>query len=359
MTASYRVLFQDVLTGYVHGELPVESLNYTNTRNSPGSAALVVEVEPTVSRVNAGSLVPGAATAVYVERDGRFVWSGLYWDAEVDYAAGTMTLQCEGWLSYYRLRHVHTTLQFTQVDQAAIARSLVQHAATYGPGSNLGMIRFGTEMTGVLRDRTYQEYDHKSIGEAVEQLADVIDGFGFAFEAEWTGPAEDELGVWFRIRYPATGRRREVVLEDGVNCDINTAKLGGKSVRNFALFTGAGDGPEQLWATSARPSTVHPRLEAVVSASDVKEYQTLKAKADNVTRAQSAPVLLPAIEVYPDASLGLSALAVGDVVDVVGGRGLVDVAGEWLVTEIGVAVDASGAESVAATVAPVEVFEVA
>ncbi len=356
MSASYRVLFQDVLSGYVHGELPVESITYTNTRNAPGSASLTVELRPGVSRVNPQSLVAGAATAVYVERNGRFTWSGLYWDGDVDYAAGTLTMHCEGWLSYFRLRGVHTTKQYVQWDQADIARDLLRHAETYGPGSRLGMIRYGTELTGVKRDRTYKESDHKSIGEAVEQLADVIDGFDFSFDAEWSGPAEDELAVWFRVRYPATGRRRDVVLEDGVNCDVTSARLGGKSVRNFAVVTGAGDGPEQLWATSSRPSTLYPRLEAVVSASDVKEHATLKAKADNITRTQAAPILLPTIEVYPDAALGLSALSVGDVVSVVGGYGLVPVAGEWMVTEVGASVDTAGAETISVTVAPMGVF---
>lgn len=356
MSATYRVFFQDILTGYVHGELPAESVSYTNTRNAPGSASLVVGLEPGAARVNPQSLIPGAATAVYIERNGRFVWSGLYWDAEVDYAAGTMTLQCEGWLSYFRLRGVHTTKQYNQWDQADIARDLLQHAATYGPGSNLGMIRYGTEATGVLRDRTYKESDHKSIGEAVEQLADVINGFDFVFETEWSGAAEDEIAVWFRIRYPATGRKRDVVLEDGVNCDVKSAKIGGKDVRNFAIVTGAGDGPEQLWASSSRPSTVYPRLEAVLSASDVKEYATLKAKADNLTRIQSTPILLPTIEIYPDAALGLSVLSVGDVVAVVGGYGLVPIAGDWMVTEVAVSVDTNAAETIAVTVAPLEVF---
>ncbi|MEO6082815.1 MAG: hypothetical protein ABIQ18_06895 [Umezawaea sp.] len=355
-SATYRVLFQDVLSGYVHGELPVESFAYTNARNAPGSASLIVELDPGVSRVNPQSLIVGAATAVYVERNSRFVWSGLIWDADVDYVNGTIKLECEGWMSYFRLRGVHTTKQYVQRDQADIARDLLRHAGTYGTGSRLGMITYGAELTGVRRDRTYKEADRKSIGEAVEQLAEVREGFDFDFFAAWTGSNEDELTVQFRVRYPTAGRRRDIVLADGENCDITAAKLGGKTVRTWALATGAGDGPEQLWATSSRPSTVYPRLEAVVSASDVKEYATLKAKADNVTRIQAAPILLPTVELYPDAELGVAELSVGDVVHVSGGYGLVPVNGEWVVTEVAVSVDTAGAETIRATVAPLEVL---
>ncbi|MEO6089275.1 MAG: hypothetical protein ABIQ18_39800 [Umezawaea sp.] len=357
MTTTYRVLFQDVLTGYIHGELPAESIDYTTTRNTPGSATITLDLVPGVSRVTRTSLVAGAATAIHIERNGQFVWSGLYWDAEADYAAGTMKLRCEGWLSYFRLRGVHTTKQYTRWDQADIARDLVRHAGTYGPGSRLGMVKYGNEKTGVIRDRMYKETDRKSIGEAVEQLAAVTNGFDFAFEADWSGSFEDELAVWFRIRYPVTGRKRDLVLEDGVNCAILGARLSGTSVRTWAIATGAGDGPEQVWATSSRPSTVYPRLESVVSTPDVKEVATLQAKADFLTRVRATPILLPTIDIYPDIALGVSALGVGDIVAVAGGYGLMPISGEWMVTDLAVAVDANGAENITATVAPLEVFE--
>jgi hypothetical protein len=101
---------------------------------------------------------------------------------------------------------------------------------------------------------------------------------------------------------------------------------------------------------------VFPRLEEVVSASDVKEYATLKSKADNVVRGQATPILLPTVELYPDAALGVAEVAVGDVVAVIGGYGLVAISGEWMVTEVAVSVDPAGAETVNVTVAPLGVF---
>jgi hypothetical protein len=352
----YRVLFQNVLTGYVYGELPVEALKYTTTRNAPGSATITIPVDPGVSRVNPQSLISGAATAIYIERGGRFVWSGLYWDSSVDYANGTMSLECEGWLSYFRLRGVHTTKQYSQWDQADIARDLLQHAGTYGPGSLLGMITYGTETTGILRDRTYLETEHKSIGEAVEQLAAVINGFGFSFDAAWSGPAGDDLTVTYRIQYPTTGRVRDVILADGVNCDVTAAKVSGKTVRTFALVTGAGDGPEQLFASATVDASAHPRIEEITANADVKEVATLRAQAEQIIRTQANPIVLPTIELYPDAELGLDALDVGDQVRVIGGYGLVPIDGEWVVTEVDVTVDANGQEQITLTVAPLEVF---
>lgn len=316
----------------------------------------MIALNPGVAHVNANTVVTGAATAVYIERRGRIVWSGLLWDAVADYVAGTLELRCEGWLSYYRLRHYHTTTRFERVDQAVIARSLLQHAGTYGDGSKLGMIRYGTELTGVLRDRTYKQTERKSIGEAVEQLAAVENGFDFSFTSTWTEFGLD-LITTFRVHYPAIGRIRQVTFEQDRNCDITRASIGGKSVRTFALASGSGDGPEQIWATANRASKVFPRLEDVRSYQDVKEVPTLRAKAEQAVRVGAAPVVLPSIELYPDAAPGLDAFDLGDQVTVIGGYGLVPLNGSWRVTEISTSVDSSGAENVALTVAPLEVFQ--
>lgn len=353
MSDLYRVLFRDVLSGVIHGELPAEKFSYTNTLNAPGSATVTIALDPGVAHVNTNTIVTGAATAIYIERRGRFVWSGLLWDAVPNYADGTLDLQCEGWMSYFRLRHYHATTRFTQVDQAVIARSLLQHAAMYGVGSNLGMIEYGTETTGVLRDRTYKQSERKSIGDAVEQLAAVEDGFDFSFDTAWNGP---DLVTTFRVHYPAIGRYRDLTLEQDRNCDIPSATIGGKSVATHAFALGSGDGPEMVWASSGASSLVFPRLESVESYSDVKEYSTLKAKADRRVKLGKAPIVLPRIELYSDAYPGLGEFALGDAMNVRGGYGLVPLDGVWRMTEIAVSVDESGEESISLTAAPREVF---
>ncbi|MFE0020517.1 hypothetical protein [Amycolatopsis sp. NPDC059021] len=347
------MLFRDVLSGTVHGELPVERFSYTNTLNAPGSASLTVALNPPGAHVNPRTIVTGAATAVYVERNGRVVWSGLLWDGKADFAVGTMDLQCEGWMSYFRLRHYHATTAFTQVDQADIARALLQHAGQYGDGSRLGMIEYGTERTGVKRDRTYKGSEHKGIGEAVEQLAAVINGFDFSFDTTWRA---DELITTFHVHYPVVGRSRALTLEQGRNCDITGASVGGKSVVTHAFALGSGDGADQVWASAGSPSQVFPRLESVESFSDIKEYGTLRAKAEERVRIGAAPVVLPSIVLYPDASPGLDDFDLGDALTVRGGYGLVPIDGMWRITELSVSVDDSGAEQITLTAAPRDVF---
>ncbi|MFF0144635.1 hypothetical protein ATK36_3184 [Amycolatopsis sulphurea] len=353
MTPTYRVLFRDVLSGIIHGELPVQKLSYTSTLNAPGSASITIPLNPGVAHVNPQTVEGGGATAIYIERSSRIVWSGLLWDRQADFAAGTLDLQCEGWLSYFRLRHYHATTAFTQTDQADIARALLQHAGQYGEGSRLGMIEPGDEKTGVKRDRTYKESEHKNIGEAVEQLAAVINGFDFSFDAAWRG---DDLPTTFRVHYPAVGRARSLMLEQGRNCSITGASIGGKSVVTHAFALGPGDGADQVWASAGSPSKVFPRLEAIESFSDIKEYATLKAKAEERVRTGAAPVVLPAIVLYPDSAPGLDDVDLGDAVTVRGGYGLVAIDGMWRITEISVSVSESSAEQITLTAASRDVF---
>jgi hypothetical protein len=169
----------------------------------------------------------------------------------------------------------------------------------------------------------------------------------------WDG---EDLWTTFVTQYPAVGRYRPLTLEQGRNCDIPSGTVGGTSVVTHAIATGAGDGPEQLWASVGAPSLVHPRLEAVESFSDVKETSTLQAKAARRALLGKAPVVLPRVELYPDSAPGLDDFELGDALTIRGGYGLVPIDGVWRVTQVDVSVDETGNETVTLTAASREVF---
>lgn len=98
-----------------------------------------------------------------------------------------------------------STLTYTAVDQGGIVAALV--ADTQGrAGGDLGMTVTGT-VTGQVRDRTYEAND--SIGEKIQQLSEVIDGFDWSVES----PSQGELEL--RIHYPGKGADRGVILSYG------------------------------------------------------------------------------------------------------------------------------------------------
>lgn len=96
-------------------------------------------------------------------------------------------------------------LTWTATDQAAIARGLLAQTQTR-PGGNLG-ISPGTNLTGVTRDRTYEAGD--SIGERIQELSEVLDGF------EWDVEPASASGLTLQIFHPQRGLNRGVILEYG------------------------------------------------------------------------------------------------------------------------------------------------
>ncbi|WP_189056045.1 hypothetical protein [Longimycelium tulufanense] len=303
--------------------------------------------------VSAETLYPGN-TALYVERGGSFVWSGLVWTVEPDYAGGTATLNAEGWLSYYKTRFLEDDQVFRQVDQAEIARSLLFYCTRHGPGSDIG-VELGTETTGRLRDRTYLGSERKQIGEAIEQLSAVIDGFDFSFDSEWHA---GRVRTVFRVHYPARGRDRGMVLEQGRNTDIPAATIDGTALVTAVTMVGADndDGTGPVTVSRSVPPIRTPRLEAVETHADVTERSTLEEKAGHRLRLGTTPVTLPRIELYPEWP-GFREVMVGDLVTVRGGYGLYPIDGQWRVTERAIEVDKTGAERIRVTVATPEVFQ--
>ena len=100
------------------------------------------------------------------------------------------------------------TLTWTGVDQAEIAYQLIEQTQAR-LGGDLGISKgwSGTTPTGMPRDRTYELGD--SIGERIQELSEVINGFDWDITP--VSASALELDVW----YPQRGANRGVVLELG------------------------------------------------------------------------------------------------------------------------------------------------
>ena len=127
-----------------------------------------------------------------------------------------------------------STLTYTGADQAEIAWQLIEQ--TQGrTGGALGIARGRGNPTGVTRDRTYQAGD--SIGERIQELSEVIDGF------DWDITPTSASGLALDVWYPERGQDRGVVLEYGglvakVRREVSTSEYG-----NAVRYTGQTDPP--------------------------------------------------------------------------------------------------------------------
>jgi hypothetical protein len=314
--AVYRVLSLDTVTGTPVAELPVAGLSYGSSLNSAGelSASLPMPPLETARGRELASIFNDAATEVrrqiVVERDGVPVWAGPIWASPYDDETPTRSIRAAEWWSYFRRRTIVITREFVQVDQLQIARTLLNDALLLS--ALYGDMGFGVDNVtcGVLRDRTYPGYENKELGEAIEQLSAVIDGFDFAVEIGWSNSGA--LTKQIRLQYPRRGRAftaTGLTFEVGRNVTTFSWPSDGTRYANVVQFVGDGDGPAALRTTRAATGEVFPSsvggrgmpiIEEILTRSDISRQSTLNAMADAALAARARPVVVPEISVRAD-----------------------------------------------------------
>lgn len=354
--ATYRYLLADALTNSLIEELPFESASYSHVLNAPGafSGTLSLKQPLSLQNVLATSLNYGKVT-LYIERDGALVWGGMLWTDQPDFDAGTLEIRGEGWHSYFRRRVLRARKVYTAQDQTTIATDLLNWAqdATANPGGSIGVWTLDALATGVLRDRTYEAYERKSIGEAIEQLAAVDNGFDFRYETLYSSGIP---GKRFLVQYPNTGRNTALVFEGQLSSMKVTRDATAMATNVDAM--GAGEGDARLIASVSDPSLigVYPKLDEVISNTDVSILATLDGYARQRLKRGKTPIVIPSIDVDPEADPTLGSYIPGDIVTVRGGYGLVTIDGRFRITGYTVKVDDSGGEVASLDFAGLESF---
>lgn len=320
--AEYRVISTDVRTGVRIAELPLNDLSFGSVLNGAGelSGTLPLPVNDPVLAATYVDAVDPVRRQLVVERDGAIVWCGLVWMSP--YSDNDQTLEvraAETW-SYYRRRVIATRRVFTGADQFAIVRQLLNDAhAVSGGDIN---VTVGSETCGVLRDRTYETWEFKNLGEAVEQLAEVINGFDFSIEPAWS--AAGALTKTFRLYYPRKGARFSAtghVFEVGRNVIRWDWPNDGTRYANRVHNVGSGQDAATLRVTrtatdqltlAASGGPGYPLIEEVISNTDVIKTSTLTAQADLTLGSLARPIEIPRVVVRADVDPILGAWSLGD-----------------------------------------------
>lgn len=349
--ATYRYLVGDLAPSSGNGlrdEIPFSSVKFGHVLNAPGGfSASIGHRHQKATRTN----LDPARTAIHVERDGVIVWSGILWTARAGSQSGTLAIGGEGWWSYFRRRRIRLTKTYTATDHLAIAQDLINYAQGIG-GGNIGIV-VGAEVSGVLRDRTYNGYERKKIGEAIEQLASVQGGFDFAIDVAYDGTGT--IVKTLRFGYPRRGRVTDLVWDLGANLEDLTQASDGARQANLVDALGAGDADAMLIATAADTSmlSAYPLLEDAITLKDVTVQSTLQAHAAGELQNRRRPVAtLPTVlarSAAPDTALG--SFIVGDSLTVRGTDGWISVDERMRIMGYDVSVDEAGKETVAVSFA--------
>jgi hypothetical protein len=255
---------------------------------------------------------------VFAVRDGVPMGCYVWWRRIYDPASQTMTLEGAELWSVFRRRLITWTASYSAAvdDQLAIARDIINRAQTI---DSLG-IAVGSEVSGRKRARSYFDYEAKPVAEAVEQLAQVLDGFDFSIDTTLSG------GVFtntFVLDYPRRGRRaaqsgfsfawgRNIVRmgwSEDASATANEISGLGKGSDNDMVRTRIADGT----ALSAG----YPLLQESLPFKDVSEPDTLVGHVRFELLQRSRPLKVPEVDVLADGDPPLGAYMTGDDVHIV------------------------------------------
>lgn len=353
---SYRFLWADLLTGEVQGEVPLESASFGWILNAPGPITLTLPLRPNrpdkVATLTESTFAPGR-TSLFVLRDNVPLWGGILWTVSASVEDNTLVAEGEGFLSYFRKRFLKVSKDYEGVEQTAIATDLLEYALAQ-PGGSIPVTMDATA-TGVTRDRSFHAFERKNIGEAVEQLSQVRDGFDFRFEPYWDG---NTLAARFVTSYPQTGRPTNYVLELGSNVELLALTNDATTMANSADAFGGGDGPDIPYRNAVDTSVLssYPLLEDVVSHSDVTVGATLKGYAEARLDKGRRPIKIPTVRLTKTAIPGIGDYVVGDRVRVKGTHGYLSVDDTFRITGLQVGLTTEGDEQADLTLAPLGAF---
>ena len=293
--ATYRYLAHDLRTNAALADLPLSDVTYSESLNNPGDFSATLPLYDDAR--NLLSATQPERTAVYIERDGAIVGGAIIWGRSRS-ATGPVRLTGAGWWSYFRRQNLRVTLTYAATDQLTIARGLV-NAALAQPGGDIG-VTVGSEVSGVLRDRTYQAFELKQTAEAVEQLAACDNGFDFAVDTN-----QDRTKT-LRLGYPRRGRiagTTGIVFEAGKNLvNYDVTEDGTRSARTFTAI-GSGDGQDMLLSTNTRTDLIDagfPITSDTGAFKDVIVQATLDAHARAGANARAVTPTFWKVTVDPD-----------------------------------------------------------
>jgi hypothetical protein len=312
-------------------KLFLEGSDLEVTRDLNGGMSMTFGVE---ARDAAIAELTVGRRAVKAYRNGVLRVHGRVWEP-VRYGPEMVHFEVRDPWAVVRNRRVRDLVTYTATDAGDIAWALI----ALQNGYKTTRLREGANANSVNRDRTYDP--GKLVGEAVEQLAGVINGFWFRVD-----PVDGVAGTQAElvVLHPASGATKNVLFEFG---DDTTGGLEGFELqvllpRNRVVARG-GEGTVPAVAEDAASILANDLYEDEVSFTDVTVQTTLQQHADAELRAN--PIKTFTFDPGPTGPMLWDDFDVGDIVGFRIENGSLIETGTGRVTSASVSVGNGGAES--------------
>jgi len=309
-------------------ELPLVGVSYGSVLNGAGVFQATLPMPNltqyrTLAETWVDATTPGQMMLL-VLRNEEVVWSGVIWKRTPVNDGSALQIEGAGLWSIFRKRIIGATKNFTNLDQFLIAENILT-SADQGENTALSPTMTAmlndvvwTNLSGVLRTRSYLATDYKNVGEAIEQLAAVDGGFDFDIYAYRATSGAVQWPIDVRLFYPQKGKTAgQTTLEFSTGKNITSWSYSedASTMSNYAYGVGAGEGAAMITARSSLAASFaanYPLMQEVLSLKDVSVYDTLKAAVDRQANLFGFPLAVPEVTVRGDIEPVLSDYSVGD-----------------------------------------------
>lgn len=183
--ARYTYRFANLLSDSDLCELELSDVRFDRRIIQPGAFSATISVVNSDIRLQAQKIVP-AKTIVHVYRDSEIWGTYIIWSVRLrssSRGAPVMEVQGATLESWFDRRLVDVDQIYTGVNQYAIARGLLDQAqigwTPYEANANLGITSDPFKNSAVLRDRAYYVTDGATVGQRLQELAAVDNGFEY------------------------------------------------------------------------------------------------------------------------------------------------------------------------------------
>jgi hypothetical protein len=236
----YTYRFADLLSDSDIAELELSNVKFDRRIITPGSFTGTAYVTNLDIANQVKKVVP-AKSIVHVYRDADIWGTYIIWSMRMRSSSrGPVTVEFQGASleSWFYHRIVDQDLTFEDEDQFDIARALVENAqigwTPYADNAQLGIV-VDDNISGVLRDRSYYLAEAATVGQRLQELANVDNGFEYIIQTYY----DQDLG----------GRVRELILEQTLSTENNPVVFTYPgSIADYEITYDATEAATAFWA---------------------------------------------------------------------------------------------------------------
>lgn len=284
------------------------------------------------------------ATDLHVIRDGRLLYRGRVGagqDTLTD-TSHTVTVPSVDYRAVLRRRMLYadSVLAFAAAEQSEIAWSLIDGTQTRA-GGNLGISRGLIPATQQRRDRTYAA--GQFIGEKIEELSQVINGF------DWDIEPTSASSLALNVYYPTRGADRSVIVDYGGAFARGSRSIDPRDYANAGRYSGAEGTVAQVREAPDLATLPEGRWDTQQGFTEITVQATLNERAD--AEHAASLTLIPSWTVKLKAGWwqGPGHVWIGDTVRLVVMSGRLKTDTPLRVFELAADVGASGEEEITLT----------